>query len=101
MGRTIIEKCKKCDSRELSSGYGDNLSTTGPTGIWTTCKSCGWYIAIGFHGSKGDEFFDDPIGRVEDSRKHYEHINKIRKQVREKLSHEEIEVMKHWTLSDE
>lgn len=46
--RTV--KCPDCGSANTETGEGDDLSTTGPTGIWVWCKKCKHRNPIGYIG---------------------------------------------------
>jgi len=42
--------CPNCGSKNTVVGEGDDLSTTGPTGIYVWCKKCKHRNAVGYIG---------------------------------------------------
>lgn len=38
--------------------YGDNISTTGPTGIWKHCFQCAYSELVGHRGRKDDVIYN-------------------------------------------
>ncbi len=46
-----------CNRHQFYEFEGDDLSTTGPTGLYRSCKKCGFKQTVGYVGSKGKVYF--------------------------------------------
>ena len=78
-----LRKQAKC-KHEFIIEEGDNLSTTGPTGLYKDCKKCEHSELIGYLGQKGPIFF-------EEEKREYERI--IKKVKKLGLNDEEISLL--------
>ena len=44
-------------NHDMKVGPGDDLSTTGPTGLYEFCNKCGYYKEIGYKSGNGPIFY--------------------------------------------
>ena len=49
----MFTKIRDCNHKFIYS-YGEDLSVTGPTGIYKRCKNCEYKKAVGYRGAKGN-----------------------------------------------
>jgi hypothetical protein len=59
--KKLIHKYEKqliC-KHDLNIVGGDNISTTGPTGLYQFCNKCGYNEEVGYIGEKGNVFYKD------------------------------------------
>lgn len=52
----LLENRQDCN-HSFKYSYGDNTSTTGPTGIWKHCDNCDYHVLVGHRGERKDVFY--------------------------------------------
>ena len=52
-----IQRCK----HNYYITAGDNISVTGPTGLYKCCKKCDYKEEVGYIGKEGNVFYEDEL----------------------------------------
>ena len=52
-----VKQVVTCEHKDTDVYYGDDISTTGPTGIYEKCRKCGKQELIGHSGRHGDVLY--------------------------------------------